>query len=56
MVMDHPDKSQLEITQLLKRTHQSQVSRELNKANYTKLDQVIQYCTKQLTSYVDKSA
>lgn len=56
MVMNHPDKSQLEITQLLKRTHQSQVSRELNKANYTKLDQVIQYCTKQLASYVDKSA
>ncbi|MVZ66863.1 hypothetical protein GQF61_13455 [Sphingobacterium sp. DK4209] len=56
MVMDYPDKNQTEITQLLKRTHQSQVSRELNKANYNKLDQVIQYCTKQLAIYVNKPA
>lgn len=55
-MMEYPEKNQLEITQLLNRSNQSQVSRELNRANYPKLNEVIQYCTKELARYVNKPA
>ncbi|GAA4518025.1 hypothetical protein [Sphingobacterium thermophilum] len=46
--IEHPEASQLELTKLLHRKHQSQISTELKKANWQKIKLTIEYCTKQL--------
>ncbi|MCT1532608.1 MULTISPECIES: hypothetical protein [Sphingobacterium] len=51
--MDNPKANQTELTRITGKKHQSQVSTELGKANYTKINQVIDYCTKELKRYVN---
>ncbi|WP_313368379.1 hypothetical protein [Sphingobacterium mizutaii] len=51
--MDYPNANQTELTKIIGRKHQSQVSTELSKANYSKINQVIEYCTKELKAYVN---
>ncbi len=51
--MDYPEANQTELTKIIGRKHQSQVSTELSKANYSKINQVINYCTKELKRYVN---
>ena len=46
--MEHPKKNQVQLAQLLKRKHQSQLSTELTKAGYTKIQESVTYCTQQL--------
>jgi len=48
MAIRHPEKNQVELAQLLNRKYQSQVSTELNKAGYFKIQRVIDYCTSQI--------
>ncbi|WP_270090047.1 hypothetical protein [Sphingobacterium sp. SYP-B4668] len=48
MALRYPDKSQVELAQLLNRKYQSQVSTELNKAGYFKIQRVIDYCKLQI--------
>ncbi len=51
--MDNPGANQTELTQIIGRKYQSQVSTELGKANYSKINQSIHYCTKELKQYVN---
>jgi len=51
--MDNPKANQTDLTKIIGRKHQSQVSTELGKANYSKINQVIEYCTKELKRYVN---
>lgn len=44
----NPEHNQLEITKILNRKHQSQVSTELTKAHYALIGKVIKYCTQEL--------
>src|SRR5690606_17191888 len=44
----HPDYNQQELTKILNRKHQSQVSTELTKAHYNAIKKVIEYCTQEL--------
>lgn len=49
--IENPSANQIELTQVIGRKHQSQVSVELSKANYPKIQQVIQYCTQVIEKY-----
>ncbi len=44
----HPGMNQHELAAVLNRKYQSQVSTELNKAGYSKINRVIDYCTEQI--------
>ena len=44
----HPEYNQQELTKVLNRKHQSQVSTELTKAHYALIRKVIEYCTQEL--------
>ncbi|QQT34571.1 Uncharacterised protein [Sphingobacterium spiritivorum] len=46
--LKHPDMNQHELAAVLNRKYQSQVSTELNKAGYSKIKRVIDYCTEQI--------
>lgn len=46
--LQYPEANQQELAKRLQRKHQSQVSTELTKANWSKLNKAIMYCTKQL--------
>jgi len=50
---DYPNANQKELTKIVGRKYQSQISTELNRANYSKIKQVIDYCTKELNKYVN---
>jgi len=52
---DSPHANQKEITKIVGRKYQSQISTELNKANLAKLKQVIDYCTTELNKYVNRN-
>lgn len=47
-VLEHPGVTQQELAKILGRKHQSQVSTELNRAAYSKIEKVIAYCTNEL--------
>ncbi len=51
--LDNPQSNQIELTKIIGRKHQSQVSTELGKANYIKINQVIDYCTQEIKRYVN---
>lgn len=50
--MDHPTVSQKELSKIVGRTHQSQISTELGKAHFNKILEVINFCTNDLLQYV----
>src|SRR5690606_663468 len=50
--MDHPKASQTQLSKIIGRTHQSQVSTELRRGHFSKILEVINYCTNDLLRYV----
>lgn len=50
--LENPQASQTQLSKIVGRTHQSQISTELRKANHNKIMEVIDYCTKDLLPYV----
>ncbi|MGJ1204824.1 hypothetical protein [Sphingobacterium lactis] len=54
--LENPEASQMELSNIIGRKHQSQVSKELSRAHYAKIMDVISYCTKKLKKYVDEPA
>ncbi|MCL7987195.1 SatD family protein [Sphingobacterium sp. lm-10] len=46
--MENPEKNQVQLAKLLKRKHQSQLSTELTKAGFVKIQESVIYCTQQL--------
>lgn len=44
----HPEANQQELAKMLQRKHQSQVSTELTKASWNKINKAISYCTQEL--------
>ncbi|MGO1597210.1 MAG: hypothetical protein ACTHYC_00480 [Sphingobacterium sp.] len=51
--IDHPKVNQTQLSKIVGRTHQSQVSTELRKANLTKILEVVDYCTNELKRYAN---
>ena len=51
--LDYPDLNQIDLAKKIGRNHQSQFSKELNKSNFGKIQQGIQYCTQELLRYAD---
>ncbi len=49
--LENPEASQQELLEIIGRKHQSQLSLELRKANYAKIQQVIRYCTQELRKH-----
>ena len=48
VVIRHKDANQHELAKILDRKYQSQVSTEINKSNWYKINRAIEYCTNQL--------
>lgn len=46
--VENPEKNQVQLALLLKRKHQSQLSTELTKAGFAKIQESVNYCTQQL--------
>jgi len=51
--LEYPELNQVDLAKRIGRNHQSQLSKELNKANFGKIQQVIQYCTQELLKYAN---